>query len=324
MTDQPLVSIIVPVYNVEPYLRQCLDSILSQTYTNWEAILVDDGSKDKSGSICNEYANKDSRVRVVHKENGGVSSARNKGIEEANGKWLYFCDADDTLVPQALDILLKGEKENCQFVMAGYNKFSSEGRLKESYRGDIKFKISVDDAIKELYMPTDLSYQGYLWCKLFLSEIVKDYIIRFDEKIYFNEDRLFIIQYLCKVKGLIHYTTTPVYNYEERPSGAIESLKVGYNRKFATDFDAFVKMKETVYNFTNNKSLRSLAIKGIVKSYLVNHIFMVKHHDYDSRIHWSMLRGLFKTGAIIEYFKYAIKEASKPIVLLLFPNIAAK
>ena len=322
--NNPLISIIVPVYNVEKYLRQCLDSIIAQTFADWECILVDDGSKDKSGSICDEYAQKDNRFKVIHKLNGGVSSARNLGIEEAKGKWLYFCDADDTLLPKALEILLDGEKENCQFVMAGFNKFLSDGSLKESYSGEIKRKISVDDAIKELYTPTNLSYQGYLWCKLFLSEIVSDYNIRFDEKIFFNEDRLFIMQYLCQMEASVYYTTMPVYNYVERLSGAMASLKVRYNRKFATDFDAFVKMKDVVYKFTQNKLLRSLAQKGIVESYLVNHRFMVKHHDYDSRIHWSMIRGLLKTGAIKEYIKYAIKEAIKPIALLLFPNIAAK
>ena len=322
--EKPQISIVVPVYNVEDYLRQCLDSIIAQTFTNWECILIDDGSKDKSGSICDEYVQKDNRFKVIHKENGGVSSARNLGIEEAKGKWLYFCDADDTLLPKALKILLEGEKENCQFVMAGYNKFLSDGSLKESYSGDIKRKISVDDAIKELYTSTNLSYQGYLWCKLFLTEIVKDYNIRFDEKIYFNEDRLFIMQYLCQMEDSVYYTTTPVYNYVERLSGAMASLKIGYNRKFATDFDAFVKMKDVVYKFTQNKLLRSLAQKGIVESYLVNHRFMVKHHDYDSKIHWSMLRGLFQTGAIKEYAKYAIKEAVKPVVLLLFPNLAAR
>lgn len=322
--EVPQISIIVPVYNVEDYLRQCLDSIIAQTFTDWECILVDDGSKDKSGSICDEYAQKDNRFKVIHTKNGGVSSARNLGIEEAEGKWLYFCDADDSLLPKTLEILLEGKKENCQFVMAGYNKFLSDGSLKESYSGDIKRKISVDDAIKELYTPTNLSYQGYLWCKLFLTEIVKDYNIRFDEKIYFNEDRLFIMQYLCQMEDSVYYTTTPVYNYVERLSGAMASLKIGYNRKFATDFDAFVKMKDTVYNYTKNKFLRNLAQKGILRSYLSNHVLMIQHHDYDSKIHWSMLRRLFKTGAIIEYFKYAMKEAIKPVVLLLFPNLAAR
>ena len=103
--NSPLISIIIPVYNAERYLRQCLDSVVAQTYTNWECLLVDDGSKDGSGEICDEYAKKSSRFRVFHKENGGVSSARNTGIEESKGEWVYFCDADDYVYPKGIEII---------------------------------------------------------------------------------------------------------------------------------------------------------------------------------------------------------------------------
>ena len=91
----PKISVIVPVYNVEKYLHRCVDSILAQTFNDFELLLIDDGSKDKSGAICDEYAAKDSRVRVFHKENGGVSSARNLGLENAKGDWIIFIDSDD-------------------------------------------------------------------------------------------------------------------------------------------------------------------------------------------------------------------------------------
>ena len=91
----PVVSVIVPVYNVEPYLAQCINSILSQSFEDFEVLLVDDGSKDKSGGICDEYAARDSRIRVFHKENGGLSSARNFGLNRANGKYVMFIDSDD-------------------------------------------------------------------------------------------------------------------------------------------------------------------------------------------------------------------------------------
>lgn len=94
-TNNPLISVIVPVYNVEKYLPRCIDSILAQTFKNFELLLIDDGSKDKSGEICDEYAKKDNRIKVFHKENGGVSSARNIGLDNANGEWICFCDADD-------------------------------------------------------------------------------------------------------------------------------------------------------------------------------------------------------------------------------------
>ena len=97
MNNNPKISIIVPVYNVEQYLRRCIDSILNQSFADFELLLIDDGSKDKSGAICDEYAAKDSRIRVFHKENGGVSSARNIGLENARGEWLSFIDGDDVI-----------------------------------------------------------------------------------------------------------------------------------------------------------------------------------------------------------------------------------
>lgn len=99
------ISIIVPVYNVEPYLRRCVDSILAQTLTDFELILVDDGSPDGCPAICDEYAEKDSRVHVIHKENGGVSSARNTGMAVAEGKYFLFCDSDDYVSPQWCETL---------------------------------------------------------------------------------------------------------------------------------------------------------------------------------------------------------------------------
>ena len=108
-------SVIVPVYNVEKYLKECLDSILSQTFKDFELILVNDGSKDSSPAICDEYAEKDSRVKVIHKENGGQSTARNMGIEKATGEFAVFLDSDDLLSPNTFEILIeKAEKVYCK------------------------------------------------------------------------------------------------------------------------------------------------------------------------------------------------------------------
>lgn len=101
-----LISVIIPVYNVEMYLEQCLDSVLSQTYHNLEVILVDDGSADTSGTICDQYKEKDARVKVIHKKNGGLSSARNAGLELAKGDWIGFVDSDDYLAPEMYEALL--------------------------------------------------------------------------------------------------------------------------------------------------------------------------------------------------------------------------
>lgn len=108
----PEVSIIVPVYKVEPYLNKCVDSILAQTFTDFECILVDDGSPDSCGKICDEYVQKDSRVKVIHQENQGLSAARNSGLDMASGAWIVFVDSDDWIEPDAVEVLYRAALQN--------------------------------------------------------------------------------------------------------------------------------------------------------------------------------------------------------------------
>ena len=107
-----LVSVIIPVYNVEKYMRRCIDSIINQTYTNLEIILVDDGASDRSGKICDEYAQMDHRIKVLHKENGGLASARNAGIQIATGEYISYVDSDDWVETEFIEVLLKGCQDN--------------------------------------------------------------------------------------------------------------------------------------------------------------------------------------------------------------------
>lgn len=232
--NQPLVSIIIPVYNSEKYLRQCLDSVIAQTYTNWECILVDDGSKDESGQICDEYAALDKRFRVIHKENGGVSSARNIGIDEAKGKWIYFSDSDDTLELDALATLYSGSLKDVDAVFAGFKRYDLTGKcIEEASRHEEKI-ISISDAIMTLYRPYIYLYQGYLWNKLFKTPIVRSNNIFFDTDLSYNEDSLFIISYLCKITRPVFFSTKNVYNYVLRESGTMESIKRTPHKRFTS------------------------------------------------------------------------------------------
>ncbi len=132
MKNQALISVIIPVYNVEEYLRECLDSVLGQTYGNFEIILVNDGSTDSSGTICDEYLEKDERISVVHQKNGGLSAARNTGLFEANGDYVYFLDSDDYILPETLEKLYEiAERDNSDFVF--FDAFSfADGDFKVS------------------------------------------------------------------------------------------------------------------------------------------------------------------------------------------------
>ena len=112
-----MISVIIPVYNVEKFLAECVDSVLAQTYTDWEAILVDDGATDASGAMCDAYAAKDPRIRVIHRENGGLSAARNTGLKAARGEYVYFLDSDDYIEPDTLALLLEtAEREQADVV----------------------------------------------------------------------------------------------------------------------------------------------------------------------------------------------------------------
>ncbi len=324
MMNLPKISIIIPVYNAEKYLSTCLDSVLAQTFTDWECILVNDGSTDNSGKICEEYVVKDKRFRVVHKENGGVSSARNLGLDKVQGEWVYFSDSDDTLDLNALSILHANIHHNTILVMAGIKIYSEQGCLIESTTRKIEKVITIEEAIKQMYAPTDYSYQGYLVTKLFNIKLIKEKSLKFNEKIFFNEDRLYIVKYLCNAQGEVSYTTTSIYNYLYRESGAMMSLKKGYNKKFSTDFDAYVLMKNEIFSYTKDKKIRRLSMKGIVSSCIHNHALMVKFRDYDSKIHRNMVKQLIKTGAIKQYIVEAFRQKLKPLLLLLFPKIVIK
>ncbi len=196
-----MISIIVPVYNTEKYLHRCVDSILEQTYTDFELLLINDGSTDLSGVICDEYAMRDSRVRVFHKENGGVSSARNLGLDNAKGEWVAFCDSDDYVYPSWLQNYSIIENESqYDFVCQGIDtdKPLCETTDKCSYVLD--FKGVVSDGVIELYK---VKLLGYLHNKAFRIRIINDNYIRFDTRLNFREDEVFIIQYLFYCNNII-------------------------------------------------------------------------------------------------------------------------
>ena len=166
--NNELISIVVPIYNVEKYLKECVDSILTQTYQNLEIILVDDGSTDNSGKICNEYLNKDSRIKVFHKSNGGLSDARNYGIKQSNGKYIQFTDSDDFLDKDMIKILYNDVKENNSDVSICSFYSLKEGIIFTDATYEKK-SFSRDEAIKVNLL--DKEIRNYAWNKLYRKSI---------------------------------------------------------------------------------------------------------------------------------------------------------
>lgn len=213
MQQDILVSVIVPVYNVEEYLGRCVESILVQTYTNLEVILVDDGAKDSSGHICDDYAARDARVRVIHKENGGLSSARNAGIDAATGDYLEFVDSDDWIEPDAVETMLTLALEHqTELVVAG--RYDVKAKSGERKRGLCPLKtemISAEEMVSRMFRWDNCDSAA---CdKLFHRRLFRE--IRFPYGVVCED--VPIMYKIVLDAGRVAMCDKPIYNYYHRP-----------------------------------------------------------------------------------------------------------
>lgn len=213
--QSPLLSVIVPVYNVEGYLSRCIDSILSQTFTNFELILIDDGSLDRCGEICDEYAKKNDRVVVIHQENKGVSAARNRGLEIAKGEYVTFCDSDDFVYKEWLQNFVSNISEvdlcvqNFDIVDCNSTIFPNK-LLDKTYIGINGIRTFIITLIeKRCY--------GYIFTKIFKLDIIKKYNLLFDIRSTFREDEQFLSLYIEHIKS-VRTTSAIGYRYYLPPA----------------------------------------------------------------------------------------------------------
>lgn len=204
-----MISIIIPVYNSEKFLKRCLDSVLNQTCTDWECILVDDGSKDSSGAICDEYSHRDSRFRVVHKENGGVSSARNSGLVTAKGDWITFADSDDELTTNALDDFAGGAKRypEAEILRGGHTTICASGAEASHI---VENWIVTNNHAEALRLAEKNFYSGFMWSTCFRKDILK--CERFPNDITWCEDHIFTYRCMLKAKNIV-FVPSVVYIY---------------------------------------------------------------------------------------------------------------
>ena len=207
------VSVVVPVYNVAEYLEKCVDSLMAQTYKNIEIILVDDGATDHSGRICDEYRSKDERIKVIHKENGGLSSARNEGIEAATGEYIAFVDSDDFVAENYIEKLLAACVENgCKVSACAYYEYYSQDDMR-FVGGEGSAVKSREDAVKDIFtMKNEICVVA--WNKLYAKELFADNKIRYPEgKI--HED-VFTTYKFCAAADKVAYINEPLYFYVQR------------------------------------------------------------------------------------------------------------
>lgn len=217
MTKNPAISIIVPVYNVERYLARCIDSIINQTYKDWELILVNDGSTDKSQEICDKYRRTHQNIRILNSSRGGVSKARNSGIEAAKGDYLYFVDSDDYLSPthlaQYADVM-----NDYDITFQGYRLFDNDTdeTIKTCHAAEMDTTAREMQSI--LCQVFECGNQfGSAWSKIFRRDIIDKWHIRFKENISIREDEVFAFEY-CQYVKTVKVLDTTTYNYRMTPN----------------------------------------------------------------------------------------------------------
>lgn len=298
------VSIVVPIYNVEKYLEQCIESIVNQTLEDIEIILVDDGSPDNCPQICDNYAKKDNRIKVVHKKNGGLSSARNAGIEVATGNYIGFVDSDDYI---ELDMYEKmyniAIENNVDFVMSDYYRVSDEGKVIATLDMDEgiydKNKIK-KDIFPTLIMGEDINYGRLLavWHCLYKKELLYKNNLMFDEEVKYSEDNLFssIIGY--NANSFYYMKGSYLYNYRYNPNSISSTYKpdawlvyLKMNKKLK---DLFLSVEDC--DFRNQ-------LYAHIIYYAFNCINHIGHSDNSFSYKYKKIKDILNTNELENAFK---------------------
>ena len=238
--EQPLISVILPVYKVEQYLSECLDSLLTQTYHNFELILVNDGSPDDSWQIMQEYAKRDSRVRIFQKENGGVSSARNFGLEQAKGEYIGFVDPDDFAAPQYLEWMCRAMQDsNMDLAVCGYKRVreNEESTSPRMMKEEPQEKVFTLEEYSFDYTQCEAACT-YVWRMLCKRSAVQG--LHFDESLFIGEDTFFFFQVLLQAQKLV-LVREPLYYYRIRSESACQRL---FTEKHYTQVETWERIYE--------------------------------------------------------------------------------
>lgn len=255
---EPLISVIVPIYNGEKFLDKCITSILEQSYQNLELILIDDGSKDNSLKICSEYSKKDKRVNVFTGKNGGVSHARNKGLDVAEGEWITFVDADDCISKTFVESLFCATENNPLAIAAsGMARFKNDEDLLETEEENLRRinsfsveKMTIEQAIYYVQKRDGFSIH---YNKLYHSSLLTDIEgnrLRFNESIFYGEDQLFFYSVLVRSNSLC-YVQRPLYYH--RIMNLASAMNQSWNPKWDTALVAFKQIMEVVETYDNGK-----------------------------------------------------------------------
>ena len=309
MNSQPKISVIVPVYKTEGLLDRCVESIVGQTYKNLEIILVDDGSPDNCPAMCDEGAETDSRIRVIHKENGGVSSARNAALDIATGDYIGFVDSDDWIEPEMYSSLIQKISESGKNIaLCSYYAVEISGERYECRCVVDKEVLDKDDYFRFIVLGGD---GGYIWNRLYDADILKE--VRFDEDIWYSEDLLFNFKTAQKSNGAAILDKIE-YNYVQKRIKEQAWVMNDHSFDSMTAFEIMLSYKdipEDVYDCC----LRGYAAAAftLLSGVLTNEKYFYKYDDIRSAI-------LNFKKRILTQKKYPLKYKVKTLALWLCPG----
>lgn len=271
-----LVSVIVPIYNNEKVLKRCVDSIVNQTYKKIEIILIDDGSTDDSFKICNEYLKNDKRIKIIHKENGGVSQTRNIGLKEAKGTKLVFIDSDDYVDKTYIECLMK--YRNADLVICGYFTVNEKKSAKYIIKNNVF--MNKKELLKNLTKKSHIRFYSVPYLKLFDRKIIEENNILFNEKIEYGEDACFVYEYISNINNL-QIINQPLYYNDISSQDSLsrkkrknvwnemyEVFKAGY-KIYQEDYYKYRKQISELYLKSAKTTLNSALKYGVNKEQYV-------------------------------------------------------
>ena len=297
------VSIIVPLFNAEKFAKRCIESVLMQTFKNYELILIDDGSKDKTGEICDKYAEKDTRIKVIHKNNGGVSSARNTGLDMAKGEWITFLDADDWIEPNFLLIVDNNSNDSIDWIFAQWRTIWDNGLPNEINNYEQEILFNNWEEIKKIWdKMANMDICRCPWGKFFRRSVIESYKLRFDNSLKYGEDTVFNYEYLINIKGLSlckkdyshyifhqNYGVIAVIKYKCTPQGITTTrnriFEIFFNKniqnlKFERLFFFGFTMMEHCYLGKKDEKIRRDYYKGDIQKKLEKHcLSSINYYD---------------------------------------------
>ena len=270
------ITVVIPIYNSEASLQRCIESVLNQKYNNFELLLIDDGSTDTSGKICDSYVAKDSRVKVFHKKNGGVSSARNLGLENSRGEWITFVDADDWIKTEYLEHLVSHIQENVDLVIS----YSEIFRKNYSYIEKYPSQLINDSNFEIMFSENDMYWHTAPWSKLYRSSLIQDLDLKFKEGMHIGEDACFLYEFMLGSRNIFISSDTD-YCYNQVSENSLTKRM----NSLDSELFSYHNIKNIVNKIFESKDIKDPIAKKHLQWVIASYVRRVTNAIYFYNIH---------------------------------------